>query len=283
MSYWSDPGKHGWDELWQNHPAVRAWINRRVTGDPGKWPIGWLPRVVPDRLPFRRAVSIGCGLGNLERSLVELGVAVRVTGVDASVEALGQARSAASAAGLADQISYVAADAWNFLAGTRGLDAVLFHSSLHHFDRLPDFLGLVRAALSPRGILYLDEYVGPARGEWTWRQLIRWNRLYRSLPAAVRRTRVVRRPINREDPTEAIESSGILPAVERHFRVLARRDYGGNLLAPIYPSLRRPDQAEGPSRAAFDAAVESLLAREERMLGGDPGSSFHAVVVAEPR
>ena len=283
MSYWSDPGKHGWDELWQNHPAVRAWINRRVTGDPGKWPIEWLPRVVPDRLPFRRAVSIGCGLGNLERSLVELGVAVRVTGVDASVEAVGQARSAASAAGLADRISYVAADAWNFLAGARGLDAVLFHSSLHHFDRLPDFLGLVRAALSPRGILYLDEYVGPARGEWTWRHLLRWNRLYRSLPAAVRRTRVIRRPINREDPTEAIESSGILPAVERHFRVLARRDYGGNLLAPIYPSLRRPDQAEGPSRAAFDAAVESLLAREERMLAGDPGSSFHAVVVAERR
>ena len=283
MSYWSDPGKHGWDELWQNHPAVRAWINRRVTGDPEKWPIEWLPRVVPDRLPFRRAVSIGCGLGNLERSLVELGVAVRVTGVDASVEAVGQAWSAASAAGLTDRISYVAADAWTFLAATRGLDAVLFHSSLHHFDRLADFLGLVRAALSPRGILYLDEYVGPARGEWTWRHLLRWNRLYRGLPAAVRRTRVIRRPINREDPTEAIESSGILPAVERHFRVLARRDYGGNLLAPIYPSLRRPDQAEGPSRAAFDGAVEFLLEREERMLGGDPGSSFHAVVVAEPR
>jgi len=222
MSYWSDPGKHGWDELWQNHPAVRAWINRRVTGDPEKWPIEWLPRVVPDRLPFRRAVSIGCGLGNLERSLVELGVVGRVTGVDASVEAVGQARSAASAAGLTDRISYVAADAWTFLAATRGLDAVLFHSSLHHFDRLADFLGLVRAALSPRGILYLDEYVGPARGEWTWRHLLRWNRLYRGLPAAVRRTRVIRRPINREDPTEAIESSGILPAVERHFRVLAR-------------------------------------------------------------
>ena len=195
----------------------------------------------------------------------------------------GSARSAAAAAGLADRISYAAADAWSFLSGARGLDAVLFHSSLHHFDRLPDFLGLVRAALSPRGILYLDEYVGPARGEWTWRHLLRWNRLYRSLPAAVRRTRVIRRPINREDPTEAVESSGILPAVETHFRVLARRDYGGNLLAPIYPSLRRPDQAEGPPRAAFDAAVEALLAREERILTGEPGASYHAVVVAEPR
>ena len=85
MSYWDDPRRHGWDELWQNHPAVRAWINRRVTGDSNRWPIEVLARSVSDRLPFRRAVSVGCGVGNLERSLVSLGLVTRVTGVDASV------------------------------------------------------------------------------------------------------------------------------------------------------------------------------------------------------
>lgn len=283
MSYWSDLERHGWDELWQNHPAVRARINGLVTGDPAQWPIAFLSSVVPDRLPIRRAVSIGCGVGHLERSLVKLGLVERVTGIDASLEAVRRARRAAAEAGFSDRIAYAAADAWSFLEGVRGLDAVLFHSSLHHFDRLPAFLGLVRGALSPRGLLYLDEYVGPARGEWTWRHLLRWNRLYRRLPRSVRRTRVIRRPINREDPTEAIESSGILPAVERHFRVIARRDYGGNLLAPIYPSLLRPDQPGGPEPALFDAAVESLLAQEERMLAREPGGSYHAVVVAEPR
>jgi hypothetical protein len=119
----------------------------------------------------------------------------------------------------------------------------------------------VRRALAPRGILYVDEYVGPSRDEWGWRHLLRWNVVYRSLPAAARRTHVIRRPINREDPTEAIASSGILPAVESHFRVLARRDYGGNLLAPIYPSLLRSDQPGGPPPELFDGAVRDLLDR----------------------
>ena len=81
--------------------------------------------------------------------------------------------------------------------------------------------------------------------------------MYRSLPAAVRRTKIIRRPINVEDPTEAVASSGILPAVEEHLRVLARRDYGGNLLEPIYPSLLRPDQPERPgARARSTRCVE---------------------------
>jgi O-antigen biosynthesis protein len=281
MSYWDDPRRHGWDELWQNHPAVRAGINRRVTGDPEKWPVEQLSRVVPDRLPFRQSVSIGCGVGNLERSLVSLGLVTRVTGVDASAESIQSARQSAEEAGLSDRISYVAADAWSFLESRRGLDAVFFHSSLHHFDRLHALLAIVRAALAPRGILWFDEYVGPARDEWTWRHLWRWNRQYRSLPGIVRRTKVIRRPINREDPTEAVASSDILPAVEAHFRVLERIDYGGNLLAPIYPSLRRPDQPGGPSPAVFDAAVAKLLAAEERLLARQPG--YHSVVAAEPR
>jgi hypothetical protein len=63
--------------------------------------------------------------------------------------------------------------------------------------------------------------------------------------------------------------------------LLARQDYGGNLLAAIYPSLLRPDQPGGPDPAVFDATVNDLVTREERLLEHEPG--FHAVVIAEPR
>lgn len=261
-------------------PAVRARINRRVTGDSSLWPIAWLPSVVPDRVPFARSMSIGCGVGNFERSLVELNIVEAVTGIDASAEVIVEARRRAEQAGMTDRIQYVAADARETLKRARDLDAVFFHASLHHFDRLPELLGMVRRALRPRGILYLDEYVGPARNEWTWRHLLKWNAVYRTLPPAVRRTRIIRRPINREDPTEAIASSGILPAVEEHFRVIARRDYGGDLLTVIYPSLLRPDQPNGPSPELFNEVIESLLDREERLLARGRGS-FQTVVVAE--
>jgi SAM-dependent methyltransferase len=263
-----------------NHPAVRAAINRRVTGDPARWPIAWLPDVVADRVPFARALSVGCGVGNFERSLVDLSIVREVTGIDASAEVLEAARRSAAEARLAERIRYVHADAREFLEAARGMDAIFFHASLHHFDRLDALLAAVRRALAPRGVLYLDEYVGPARDEWTWRHLADWNAVYFSLPASVRRTKIIRRPINVEDPTEAVASSGILAAVGKHLRVLARRDYGGNLLEPIYPSLLRPNQPGGPAAAVFDACVEKLLAREERRLARGRASYF-SVVVAE--
>jgi len=280
--YWSDVRRYGWDELWMNHPAVRQRINRRVTGDPALWPVQWLARVVPDRVPFARAVNVGCGTGHLEASLLDHGIVARITGVDRSAAAVEEARRRAAEAGHAGAASFAVGEAESFLERERDLDAVFFHASLHHFERPPEILGLVRRALKPSGVLYVDEYVGPARGEWTWRHLLRWNALYRTLPAAARRTRVIRRPINREDPTEAIASSAILPAIGEHFRVLARRDYGGQLLAPIYPSLRRPDQPGGPVPEAFDRIVVDLLDREDRQLARG-GGSFQSVVVAEPR
>lgn len=279
-SYWSQLDRHTeWDEIWMSHPAVRARINRRVTGDPSRWPIAWLPSVVPGRVPFRRALSIGCGVGNFERTLVEFGIVESVTGIDASAEVIAEAKRRAEGMG---GIEYLAADAREILKTARGFDAIFFHASLHHFDRLSELLGFVRAALEPRGILYLDEYVGPARDEWTWADLIRWNVVYRTLPANIRRTHLIRRPINREDPTEAIASSGILRAVAEHFRIITRRDYGGDLLTVIYPSLLRPGQPNGPSPELFEAVLESLLDREERLLarGRD---SFQTVVVAEAR
>jgi SAM-dependent methyltransferase len=280
--YWSDVRRYGWDELWMNHPAVRQRINRRVTGDPALWPIQWLASVVPDRVPFARAANVGCGTGHLEASLLDHGVVSRITGVDRSAEAIDEARRRMDAAGHGGAASFVVGEAEAFLESERDLDAVFFHASLHHFERPPEILGLVRRALKPSGILYVDEYVGPARGEWTWRHLLRWNLSYRALPASVRRTRVIRRPINREDPTEAIASSAILPAIGEHFRVLARRDYGGQLLAPIYPSLLRPDQPGGPAPESFDRVVGLLLDREDRELARG-GESFQSVVVAEPR
>ena len=280
-SYWSRLERHtDWGGHWMNHPAARAAINRRVTGDPARWPIAWLPDVVAGRIPFGRALSVGCGVGNFERSLVELGIVRQVTGIDASAEVLAVARRSAAEAGMAERISYVHADARDTIEAERGLDAIFFHASLHHFDRLDALMAAVGRALAVRGVLYLDEYVGPARDEWTWRHLLAWNAVYRALPAAVRRTKVIRRPINVEDPTEAVASSAILPAVSKHMRLIARRDYGGNLLEPIYPSLLRPNQAGGPAPEVFDACIEKLLAREDRLLARGRASYF-TVVVAE--
>lgn len=267
-----------------SHPLVRARINQRVSGDAGLWPLLWFRGIMGSRVPFARALSIGCGVGNLERSLVEHGIVSTVTGVDISAPVIREAQLRAADAGVSNQIHYEVADSREYLARQRDVDAVFFHASLHHFDNLPELIGDVRAALRHDGILYVDEYVGPARTEWSLVRMAIVNVIYRLLPSTIRRVRLVRKPVNRDDPTEAIASSGIHAAIQQNLRVLHRRDYGGNLLAVLYPALRRPTGEHDPLATEFHEAVEALLDLEDVLLKHGQllkETSFQTVVVAQ--
>lgn len=213
------------------------------------------------------------------------GIAAKATGVDVTLGPLAFARRSARAEGMGDRIAYAQAEARSLLEREKHWDAVFFHGSLHHFEDVPGILGRVRSALKPGGVLYLDEYVGRSRGDWRMRHLILPNLAYWTLPRAARRTHIVRSPVTDEDPTEQIASAGILPAVERFFRVVERRDYGGNLLQIVYPNLRRPG-SRGPGPAVFSAAVARLLRWEDAFLrypGISGEVSAHVVLWAEPR
>ncbi|HKO00275.1 MAG TPA: class I SAM-dependent methyltransferase, partial [Thermoanaerobaculia bacterium] len=269
VTYWNELAHHtDVSATWMAHPLVRAAINRRVSGDPHVWPIAALRQTLAARIPLGECLSIGCGAGGLERSLIEERIASHVIGVDEAASVIEEARRLA--AGM--PIDYEVVDARAFLrAHPQSFDAIFFHQSLHHFDELDELMELVARALRANAVLYLDEYVGPSRDDWPLWRLIAPNVAYRLLPRRVRRPHIIRAPINHEDPTEAIRSGNILRAVERRFRVVDRRDYGGNLLAVVYPNLKNPD----------DAAVARLIALEERLLRFAP--SFCTVLVAEPR
>jgi SAM-dependent methyltransferase len=283
--YWDDLDRHVggacMDEIWLANPFVREAVNLRISGDAGRWPLDWFQQAFADRLPLARAVSIGCGVGALERDLVSKGICLDVTGIDAAEAPLARAREGAIAAGLTSRISYVRTDGYEYLATQEGqLDAVFFHASLHHFDRLDDLLRRIRLALKPGGLLYVDEYVGPSRHQWSPLRLLLPNLAYYALPRAARRVGVVRAPINRDDPTEAVASHEIVPAISRWLQIRERRDYGGNLLSLIYPNLNLSGAKTGTSPGALQAAVRRLLAWESALLALGARSYF-TVLVAE--
>jgi DMSO/TMAO reductase YedYZ molybdopterin-dependent catalytic subunit len=145
---------------------------------------------------------------------------------------------------------------------------------------LDDLLERVALALKPRGLLYIDEYVGPSRKQWHPLRLLLPNLTFYALPRSVRRVGLVRAPINTEDPTEAVASHDIVPAVGRWLKILERRDYGGNLLSLLYPNLKRPNEMSDPETVErFRKALQRLLAWEDVILA--KAGSFYAVVVAE--
>jgi len=253
--------------------VVRRYINASISGSPDCWPIDWLRPRFPSC--FSSALSLGCGDGPLERDLIAKGICSSILGIDISLGALELARAKAAAQGLIG-IEYRQGDL-NALDLTGKFDAAFFHQSLHHVDNLDGCLSATASALRPGGLLYLDEYVGPSRKEWTPASLAEASRLFLSLPAAVRRRRTIEAPIDRRDPTEAVRSSEILAAVERYFHIQERRDYGGNFLAVIHPHLR----LDGLKPAERDEVLLSIIEAEQEHLRSGV-ASYYTVLIAAP-
>lgn len=273
--FWDDgaPGEPE-NHYWGAQPLVRRAINRRVTGDPNQWPMEWFARRYA-RVALERGLSVGCGAGLLERDVVAKGICRTVEGIDFSPEAIAQARQGAQEANLFRALEYRLGDVNALDLPAERYDIVFFHGSLHHVRSVERALAQVRRALKPGGLLYLDEYMGPARSEW---RDVDWSfarSAFDGLPEELKNRRELMVPIPLDDPLESIRSSAILPEARRLFRVLEDRPYGGNVLWFIFPCL---DMAR--LREDRTDALSRLIALEDHLLERGWVESYYRVIVA---
>jgi len=261
------------DHYWGAQPLVRRAINRRVTGDPNVWPMEWFARRYA-ALPAERGLSIGCGSGLLERDVVAKGICRHVDGVDFSPEAVAEARRSAAEANLGHALEYRVADVNALALPADRYDIVFFHGSLHHVRSVERALAQVKRALKPGGLLYLDEYMGPSRSDWTDADWAFARSAFDALAPELKNRRELMIPIPMDDPLESIRSSAILPETRRAFRVLEDRPYGGNILWFVFPCLDmkalREDRTEALSR---------LIALEDHLLERGWVESYYRVIV----
>ncbi len=265
-------------DFWMAHPLCRQAINRRVTGDPNIWPLDALATLPIAQHPFRRALSLGCGTGSLERAAMRMKMCVQIEGLDASERSLEVARHRALEEGL-QGITYRRRDFNDLRLPRRAYDLVIFHQSLHHVSAMEELLARVGLALTADGLLFLDEWTGPSRDEWSGERLGRLRGLYEELPEPWRRWPELREPIEQDDPSEAVRSSAILPLVRRLFRVEIERPYGGHVV-PILLSQMVLDSIPKPD---LDNAISRWLAMEDEDIAKDPNLSYHTALVARPR
>ena len=280
------PARH-WTEL----PIVRAEINRRVSGDPAVDPYGHFLRThLAGRLPVARALTVGCGAGELERGLAALGFTRHHDAFDVAPRAVELAAARAEAAGFR-HVRYRAADADALVLPERAYDVVLVVHSIHHVARLEHLLGEVARALKPDGFLFLDEFVGPTRFQWTDRQLEVVNGLLRCLPETLRAAYPDGRPKHRvsrpsvaevvaTDPSEAVRSAEILGVVSSLFEVVEVRPYGGTVLQLLLDDIAAAFIA---AEGAADGLLAALCALEWALVSSGELPSDFAVVVARPR
>ena len=176
----------GW--IWLAHPMVRTRLNTLVSGRPDQDAYGRLAEILRDRgetIPIPRAVSLGCGFGNLERDLAQRGIIREIDAYDIAPTAIEEASRLAAEAGL-DGLHYHLADLEQAAFPAGAADVVFAHSSVHHIERLEALFDTVERMLKPGGIFHIWEFVGPTRFQWTDAQIALTNDFLNALPDRLR-------------------------------------------------------------------------------------------------
>jgi glycosyltransferase involved in cell wall biosynthesis/ubiquinone/menaquinone biosynthesis C-methylase UbiE len=264
----------------------RLYINPMSTGSPDET---WFPYVARTYFPtpVKRALSIGCGEGALERHALTLDVCSEFDAYDISEGSVKAAREQARDAGLLHRINYAVADLNRISLEENSYEAAFASMAIHHLENLEGVFSELTKALKPGGLFVFNEFVGPSQFQWTDTQLALANELLASIPERYRVTdekrvlRQIRRPtiqaMNDLDPSESIRSAEIMQLAEHYFDIVERRDYGGTLLHLLTSAgtIRNydPDDEE-------DVAVLRRMVDFERrhIAAGNIGSDFTLVV-----
>jgi SAM-dependent methyltransferase len=216
-------------------------LNWRISGDYEKGALAyWMEKYF--RQPFGTVLSLGCGFGGLERGLVQTGWAERVLGLDVSAGAIEGARLHAEEAGLSSAITYKVVDLDNYRIAPGAYDAIFAVSSIHHVTNLENLFKGCGRALKPGGLLFLDEYIGPSRWQYSDEIMEVMNDILRILPGRYRRLfnnlevqkgqawRPSVRWFEETDPSESVRSAEIVPILQLYFDLVDFRPYGGAIL-----------------------------------------------------
>lgn len=279
--------------VWWDVPAVRRRLNVRISGDPECDWIAHLRRThLAGRAPVARALSLCCGDGRIERSLVSGGVVKECEGVDAAPGALERARALADEAGIAG-LSYRLCDVNQLEADEGAYDLVVAHQALHHIEALEHVAHTCQKALRPGGLMIVHEYVGPNRLATTPRDVELMNVALRLLPERLRASVSWQRsgrvgPGARRTPLQWAKKAwlklvhGELWAALTHRRDLARLHSTGQayIKSEIRPIIGDELAADDPTEAIRSADILGVLRAEFEFIQLTPlhGALLHRVL-----
>jgi SAM-dependent methyltransferase len=230
--------------FWQS-PVARAAINRRITGDPELGPETYFARRHGPSIVAPHALSLRASDAKLELALVEAGSCERVTGLDDEQNRVDFAAGRVPEP-LRDRIGFQVGtiDRWE---PPEPLGAAVCRSFLHRRHDLEAVLDRLATILAPGGLLFVEDFVGPARFQWSDAQLAAINRLLARLPEDLlgdltatdgRRKRSVERPDLdawiAANPSEAVRSDEILPTVDARFERVEICFYGGAVFHQLF-------------------------------------------------
>ncbi len=251
-------------------PVVQRYRKRLISGREDQGALAWFKeRYVPR--PCGRAISLGCGTGALERRAVKLGIAGSLTGVDIAPARLALARQKADGM----PIRYLRANINALQLEENSFDCGLCKTILHHIAKLEHVVTELKKALQPGALLYVDDYIGPSRFQFSEHMLRIGDQVLGEIPVELRRqgpgntsvktsiSRISPEIIVRSDPSEAIRSDEVERLLKKEFTLLAERNSGGSLLFRLLDGIAHNFDADCREH---NQVLKVLCSFEERMM-----------------
>ena len=237
---------------------------------------------------FQRGVSVGCGDGQKEATLIRAGLVGHFDLFELSRDSIAKGRALAERQGLSDQMTFhhLEESVFDRIDGSEIYDFVTWNDALHHMPDVFEAVAWSRKVLRNQGVFFMDEYVGPTRMQWSGAQLAAASSVRRSLHERYLakpsepfggHSVEVKRPTIEEmiamDPSEAVDSERILPAVKKYFPQADIRDFGG-----IVFFLAMNEMSKNFDSVRDREILQLLMLVDQQLL--DRGHSIYAVAFA---
>jgi len=280
--FWNEnKGKHlDSFEHWEANIPVSYHQNYRVTGQQTLTPLNWFYSKYG---PFINAASIGSGTGILEKAICSIEeFDGEIRGYDISPHSIEvAAQNCSEFPNAFFEVRDLNCDTW----GKGGFDVIFAHGALHHVEKLDFCLREMFSALSPEGFLYVNDYVGPKRFQWSDVQMRLANEMLKQIPSKWKKKTAVLRcdpeALAALDPSEAVCSHFIVDTINAYFYTIESFPRGGTLLAPIFGSgclspsiLKSPEGWE---------CLTKMAERESELIDKGILKSDHVVIIAKKR
>ncbi|HWA73965.1 MAG TPA: phytanoyl-CoA dioxygenase family protein [Polyangiaceae bacterium] len=273
---------------WWQSPLICRHINRKICGKELDGTDGGdvdLLRQLSQGRSYARAVSVGCGNAYHQLRLLESGLVKSFVLYEQSEARAAQAAARAKAMGLSERVTLRVRDA-SSLPVEPGFELVYWKDALHHLADIQAAVRWSHDVLSPGGLFFMNDFVGPTHMQFTERQLDLAEQIRRALPerflrdpenpgkmVPLRPTRAKLANQLEASPATSAHASNLLPALKSVFPDITVLPTGGICymlaLEGILANIREVED---------EAVLRAMLLADNLCI--EAGESLHAVAHA---
>ena len=223
---------HYSDKYWNDLDPVLKYKNKLATDNENTTWIEDILTRFKEYLPFENVLIVGCGNGWVERELFDLKIGLKFDAFDISDKYLQESNKKKGNR----NITYFKDDINNLQhLEDKKYDAIFNYAILHHAAEIDYALKKLSECLTSDGLMFNEEYVGPARNQYSDEQLQLMLEVNSDLPEIFRTKHPLRPPLAnfRVEPTEAIHSDLVLPTFKKYFDIVYEKNMNGGIAYQI--------------------------------------------------